>query len=54
MIKSIYEIGEISMKIEENKNLTQRVISEVSQIIDMLPERSINQIPADIRNFFKN
>jgi len=42
------------MKIEENKNLTQRVISEVSQIIDMLPERSINQIPADIRNFFKN
>lgn len=42
------------MKSEENKNLTQRVISEVSQIIDMLPEKSINQIPADIINFFKN
>lgn len=42
------------MKIEENKNLTQRVISEVSQILDMLPEKSVNQIPADIINFFKN
>lgn len=42
------------MKIEENKNLTPRVINEVAQIIDMLPERSINQIPADIINFFKN
>ena len=42
------------MKIEENKNLTPRVINEVTQIIDMLPERSINHIPADIINFFKN
>lgn len=42
------------MKIEENKNLTPRVINEVAQIIDILPERSINQIPADIINFFRN
>ena len=42
------------MKIEENKNLTPRVIYEVAQIIDILPERSINQIPADIINFFRN
>ena len=41
------------MNVEDHK-LTQRVISEVSQIIDMLSQRSKNFIPSDLLNFFKN